>query len=309
MAVSGRRASSLALWLWWSVALVLWRGCPCQTEIGGHLSGSRVLTLAGSPYVAAEDIHVPSGSVLTVEPGVTVRFGPGVGLFVAGALKAQGRDDQRITFTRVDHGATWNLSSRLGLGIRLVGGRTLNEGRLELQDANDTWGTVCDDGWDSRDTAVACRQLGYRGGGEFRRFGTGTGPILLDEMDCDGSELALFKCRIETLGNHDCAVSSRRQPYGNTVHCAYINHLGVGRTYLRWWSWRVRDVWRTSFARVVEKSRNWPNGEMTYAKGVGPLEMCGRLCGPITLAYVVSPSGQYLLLPVASRSLVEAKFD
>ncbi|XP_078593656.1 uncharacterized protein LOC144871725 isoform X2 [Branchiostoma floridae x Branchiostoma japonicum] len=202
MAVSCSRTSLLALWLW-SFTLV-WRCCLCQTELGGHLSGSRVLTLAGSPYVAAEDIHVPSGSVLTVEPGVTVRFGPGVGLFVAGALKAQGRDDQRITFTRLDGAPTWNLSSRLGLGIRLVEGRTLNEGRLELQDANDTWGTVCDDGWDSRDTAVACRQLGYRGGGEFRRFGTGTGPILLDEMDCDGSELALFKCRVQTLGNHDC---------------------------------------------------------------------------------------------------------
>ena len=47
------------------------------------------------------------------------------------------------------------------LDVRLVGGQSQNEGRVEVC-LNGVWGTVSDDGWSSSDTQVVCRQLGYR---------------------------------------------------------------------------------------------------------------------------------------------------
>ena len=44
--------------------------------------------------------------------------------------------------------------------IRLVGGALDWEGRVEVCVNND-WSTVCDDGWQTPDANVACRQLGY----------------------------------------------------------------------------------------------------------------------------------------------------
>lgn len=50
--------------------------------------------------------------------------------------------------------------------VQLVDGPNSNEGRVEVC-RNAVWGTVCQDGWDSTDASVVCRQLGFS---RFRKF-------------------------------------------------------------------------------------------------------------------------------------------
>ena len=51
--------------------------------------------------------------------------------------------------------------------VRLVGSIYTNEGRVEIC-INNAWGTVCDDGFDSSDARVVCRQLGYSQGNIYQ---------------------------------------------------------------------------------------------------------------------------------------------
>ena len=94
--------------------------------------------------------------------------------------------------------------------IRLVNGNIREEGRVEFC-YNDEWGTVCDDDWGNNDAIVVCRQLGFLTTGVtvfFRAaFGQGTGPILLDKVDCFGTESRLADCPANSIGSHDCSHS------------------------------------------------------------------------------------------------------
>ena len=50
--------------------------------------------------------------------------------------------------------------------IRLVGGASESEGRLEVC-FDKRWGTIDGDGWTDTDTQVACKQLGYSTSGIY----------------------------------------------------------------------------------------------------------------------------------------------
>ena len=50
--------------------------------------------------------------------------------------------------------------------IRLKGGSTLKEGRVEIC-IDRVWGTICHNLWDRYEAQVVCRQLGYSAIGEY----------------------------------------------------------------------------------------------------------------------------------------------
>ena len=94
--------------------------------------------------------------------------------------------------------------------IRLVGGSHDREGRVEVYH-NGAWGTVCDDAWDTEDAQVVCRQLGYplytAKPFSSADYGHGSGRILLDNVNCHGSEARLASCSSNGWYQHDCSHS------------------------------------------------------------------------------------------------------
>ncbi|KAM4663588.1 galectin-3-binding protein-like [Discoglossus pictus] len=90
--------------------------------------------------------------------------------------------------------------------VRLADGNSKNAGRVEVY-YNGNWGTICDDLWDIQDASVVCNSFGFFGAksataGGF--FPAGTGPILLDDMQCTGNESSVAHCKSKGWGIKDC---------------------------------------------------------------------------------------------------------
>uniref|UniRef100_A0A1X7U1B7 Deleted in malignant brain tumors 1 protein n=1 Tax=Amphimedon queenslandica TaxID=400682 RepID=A0A1X7U1B7_AMPQE len=179
--------------------------------------------------------------------------------------------------------------------IRLVGSDSLTEGRVEVC-VNGAWGTVCDDFWDYRDAQVACKQLGlpFTGavayGSAF--YGQGTGPIVLDNVGCAGTEGSLFNCTY--LANHNCvhfedAGVMCQSASCNSTAVRLVNGLSEteGRVEVCLngaWGTVCDDFWSTNDAVVVCNQLGY-NGSLAIAVGnayfglgTGPINMDNVFC-------------------------------
>ncbi|KAG9464773.1 hypothetical protein GDO78_019418, partial [Eleutherodactylus coqui] len=82
--------------------------------------------------------------------------------------------------------------------IRIIGGRTKFEGRVEVK-AGNTWGYLCSDGWTTKESMVACRQLGL---GYSLHAVTETWyweasnvtEMTMSGVRCSGTEMSLQQC-------------------------------------------------------------------------------------------------------------------
>ncbi|XP_039962936.1 uncharacterized protein LOC120776390 isoform X3 [Bactrocera tryoni] len=88
---------------------------------------------------------------------------------------------------------------------RLEGGRSPNEGRLEVRYRGE-WGTVCDDDFGLKEARVMCNSMGFYGTPTIvkNKYGSGSGPIWLDQVSCYGNETTLDQCGHFTWGEHNC---------------------------------------------------------------------------------------------------------
>ncbi|KAJ8305174.1 hypothetical protein KUTeg_017275 [Tegillarca granosa] len=117
--------------------------------------------------------------------------------------------------------------------VRIIGpSRNPFEGLVEVYYNNENmtrgvWGTICDDNFGKEDANVICKILGFRFGGVVKSsgFDRGTGPILIDELDCDGTETNLTDCSFE-FQNHNCehsedaGVTCIRGDWGEWSRCS-----------------------------------------------------------------------------------------
>ena len=78
---------------------------------------------------------------------------------------------------------------------------------------------MCDDGWNTADATVVCRQLGFyssvRAYGSAR-YGQGTGSIWLSRLSCIGNESSLTDCAQSNVRTKNCTHSDDAG-----VNCAY----------------------------------------------------------------------------------------
>ncbi len=73
---------------------------------------------------------------------------------------------------------------------------------------NEQWGSVCSDDWDLTDGNVLCQQLGYPKALSVHHlayYGIGSGPIQMDNVQCEGSEDRLDQCMFKGWGISDCS--------------------------------------------------------------------------------------------------------
>ncbi|KAL0972867.1 hypothetical protein UPYG_G00195760 [Umbra pygmaea] len=129
-------------------------------------------------------------------------------------LKGQGDKVDSTTENQVNkkhqrsrHGKQRRRRYRTG-SVRLISAEKQSDrGRVEIYIRGE-WGTVCDDLFNSKAAAVVCRQLGFPVAlrvAKRAELGGGSGSIMLDDVECEGTERTLLDCKRAKLGKHNCA--------------------------------------------------------------------------------------------------------
>ncbi|XP_062252947.1 lysyl oxidase homolog 3B isoform X1 [Platichthys flesus] len=193
---------------------------------GARLGEGRVEVLKDSEWgsVCDDRWNLLSASVVCRELGfgsakealTGARMGQGIGPIYMNEVKCLGQEKSiwNCPFKNIssddckhmeDAGVRCNIPY-MGLenSIRLTGGRTRYEGRVEVlsSDSNGTrsWGLICGESWSTREASVACRQLGlgYANQGLQETWywdSSNVTDMLMSGVKCSGSEMSLSQCQ------------------------------------------------------------------------------------------------------------------
>ncbi|XP_049333158.1 deleted in malignant brain tumors 1 protein-like isoform X14 [Astyanax mexicanus] len=250
---------------------------------GSHCSG-RVEVLHGESWVTVcdADFNQQDAEVVCRELGCgspvevlgAAAFGRGESPVWSEELQCRGNESQ-IHFCPKSSSLKHNCSHDDDVGlvcsesVRLVDGGSRCAGRVEVLHKGQ-WGTVCDDNWDMIDAAVVCRELGC---GEAvdalsgAYFGSGSGPIWMDNVECRESESILKNCKSAGWGKHNC-----NHPKDAGVICSRVRLVGGSHC-----SGRVEVLHGESWVTVCDSDFNQQGAEVVCRElGCGsPVEVLG----------------------------------
>jgi parallel beta-helix repeat protein len=80
---------------------------PAAQHLGGTLAGDTTLTTEAGGYIVDQDLVVPAGTELRIEPGVVVYVKSLLKITVSGALLSLGTAAQPVRFTHFGDGTRW----------------------------------------------------------------------------------------------------------------------------------------------------------------------------------------------------------
>ncbi|XP_022081555.1 deleted in malignant brain tumors 1 protein-like isoform X2 [Acanthaster planci] len=243
--------------------------------------------------VACRQLGFPSA----IEATSGASFGEGVGTIHLDNVECTGSERNLLSCQHNEigendcgHGEDAGVICTLDI-LRLVGGADSKEGRLEIF-LNGEWGTVCDDSWDIEDARVACRQLGFRDAIEATQggsFGSGSGPIYLDNVTCNGHENDLITCKHNGIGVEDCGHGEdagvicgtkveMRLAGGDTANEGRLELLLNGE-----WGTVCDDSWGQEEAQVACRQLGFPSAieatsRASFGEGVGSIHLDNVEC-------------------------------
>ncbi|XP_021238839.1 antigen WC1.1-like isoform X3 [Numida meleagris] len=208
--------------------------------------------------------HLGCGSAVSLPP--PGQFGTGTGTLLHDAFSCRGSERhpgecpvEVLGQPPCPHGHTAAINcSGVTEPLRFHGGESQCDGRLEVAMRPGVWARVSVGMWDNGTATVACQELGC-GVPEkiYAALATGSGPMELQELRCDGTEELLAHCNAsgmttKTSHSHEelaiaCSGSRRLRLAGGPGRCA-----GRVEVYSRGtWGTICQDTWTLQDATVV----------------------------------------------------------
>ncbi|XP_068632960.1 protein bark beetle isoform X2 [Battus philenor] len=214
---------------------------PGTFVVGGEVEGIEILR--PGEYDVDKDINIRPGGKLVLQSGVTLKFPPAIGMMIAGKIEARGKRPNDITFTLkedviMSNDSIYETDTEIEpttpayaepiIPIRLLGGRTPYEGRLQVR-IDSKWGTVCNYRWNIVNAALICNQLGlvlnpndwFLEPNEIPNAGISE-DIILSNVECTEFDNDITKCKAETIENFENS-------------CTHDNDVGI-RCYETSWA-------------------------------------------------------------------------
>lgn len=235
-------------------------GSPCAGRVEAEERGTWGALCAGSLELPDAHVlcrHLGCGPAASVQPGG--RFGAGKGPLRRDRLGCVGNERHPGECPAAVLGepacepalAAAVICSGAAESLRLRGGESRCDGRLEVALRPDVWSGVSAGSRDNGTAAVACRQLGC-GVPEKAYAAPAVGPGLA-ELRCEGGEESLARCDSPGVGRGpsaltvSCSGGRRLRLAGGPGRCAGRVEVYVDGA----WSSVCRDAWSLRDAAVV----------------------------------------------------------